>query len=130
MGLTPKERALRHLAEIGRASKPGSGVNLDWWDAYVALWNKVDAQRKAAGLLPWPDPPIPKPRPTGNAVRLLLEKAESPDFLKLPLIDQDAWFADMCALDAVLALLRSPGFDALPGREQLAALFGRWPESQ
>jgi hypothetical protein len=130
MGLTPTERELLFVKNSPNLFKPGDDVDNQWWGAYLVLWDKVKAEREAAGHLPWPDPPIPKPEKTGNAMTLLLKKYDDPNFLELPIFDQDAWFSAMCALDAVLALLRSPGFNALPGREQLAALFGRWPESQ
>jgi hypothetical protein len=130
MGLTPAERELLFVKNSPNMFKPGEDIDLDWWNAYLAISNTVDAERKAGGLLPWPHPPIPKPARTGNAMTMLLKKYDDPDFLQLPIIDQDAWFAAMCSLDAVLSLLRSPDFDALPGREQIAALFGHWPETQ
>jgi hypothetical protein len=130
MGLTPAEKELLRMKNSYHLFDSGWDGLRDYFAAYDPLWNKVKAEREAAGLLPWPDPPIPEPARTGNAMTMLLNNCENPDFLMLPIIEQDAWFSAMCSLDAVLALLRSPGFDALPGREQLAALFGRWPESQ
>ncbi|MBI3552175.1 MAG: hypothetical protein HY077_06630 [Elusimicrobia bacterium] len=130
MGLTPAEKDLLRMKNSRHLFEPGWDGLRDYFAAYDPLRNKVEAEREAAGLLPWPDPPIQKPARFGNAMNLLIMRAEDPAFLSLPIIDQDAWFSAMCALDAVLALVRSPGFDALPGREQIAALFGRWPESQ
>lgn len=129
MALTPAEKALVFIRDLPGTNENGD-IDLDWWNAYLVIWNRVVEERKAAGLLPWPHPAIPAPWRAGNAMTLLLGKAEDPEFQRIPTIEQDAWFTDMCCLDSVLALLRSPGFDSLPGREQLAALFGRWPETQ
>lgn len=96
----------------------------------MPLKDKVQEERKAAGLLPYPNPPIPIPPKRERFGELFLGFFEDPDYERKDIGEQDLRFAYLCAMEGVLSLLRSPGFDALAPREQIAALFGRWPETQ
>lgn len=90
------------------------------------LMEEVQMMRKRAGLLPYPFPPIRKPKRESNAMRLWLGWADDPAFLSLPIGEQDLRRAYACMWELTLDFLASPDFHRLKPSEQRDALFGKY----
>lgn len=120
---TPLERDLRRLDSARDWFAADASGRSSYYEMLDSLYEKVQAARKAKGLLPFPYPPIPRGKRRRDAIDKILELAAPPCVEALPAAGQDPRIYATLRLEPLLELLSSPAFDKLSPSQQVAALF-------